>query len=344
MTVFRDPDESIVTPLDDDAHRLLISWKKLNSYAASFAKLWYDTKKRFDVGEFPGWDFDFWVLTRAHLSVEYPTKLMSSFQRSIAGELREQATREKYRQQAQRSRDRAAKKLEAQRQREAARQLREVKRREIEQRKTAAATVRATKLAAKLSLKREREAALEAKRKREKPIDPIVAARHPGAAPIPAGLKLRTQKREGETPAEAALRQSAKGGKWTKGDTIKARQRHAERKAALIGKAPEDELCAKLLQECGDIENQYTSRRVALGERYYKIRERVKAKQAGSDEQHCPWSWTGWVKCYIVENSDPLIQQSLRTVFRCIEDYEKTLTDCHFLPADNVLKLRPKAS
>jgi hypothetical protein len=338
MTVFRDPDESIVTSLDEDAHRLLISWKKLNSYAASFAKLWYDTKRRFDAGEFPGWDFDFWVLTRAHLSVEYPTKLMSSFERSIAGELREQATREKYLQQAQRGRDRAAKKLEAQRQREEARAAREVKRREIEQRKAEAAVARAEKEATKLAAK------LAKQREREKPIDPIVAAQHPGVAPIPPGLKLRTKKRAGETPAEAALRQSAKGGEWTKGDTIKARQRRAERKAERIGKEPEDEICAKLLEECAGIENQYTSRRVALGERYYKIRERVKAKQAGWDEQRRPWSWSGWVERYIVESPNPLIQQSLRTVLRCIEDYEKNMTDCHFLPADNVIELRTKTN
>jgi hypothetical protein len=208
-----------VEHLDDKAQLLRVSWSKMHNYAASFATTWFELKKDFDAGQYPGWTFAMWVGQKAGFPEEGVNKILLALHRGIAAEYRAEA------EQAERKR-RAALEVERQRKREEASAKRQAAAQEREHRRQEAARSKAV-----AASKREAIAAVKAAIVERVPA--AVAAKHPGAVKRPSG-------RQGDPNRHVYMR-----------------ERRARLRREFESSPPANATLAQLLAECSAIDENH---------------------------------------------------------------------------------------
>jgi hypothetical protein len=150
-----------ISELDQDAHRLGVSWRKAMNYWASFSAQYHEVKDRLDQGEFgPEWTASRWIMVKAHMNERQIIRLLHVHQHALAAEERDRIEQEH--QDLERERQR-----QAEERRQAAQAEREAQRREREAREAHQAAQRAEREAERQRAAQEQEAGRQAHAERQ---------------------------------------------------------------------------------------------------------------------------------------------------------------------------------
>ena len=103
-----------IEELDDTAQRLRVLWRKTNNFYASFASILFDTKKQFEAGAYPGWEFDSWLFQKAGLPEAYVMQQLKVFSRVINAEARDKVEQAVIRQAVEKRKAKQAREAEKQ--------------------------------------------------------------------------------------------------------------------------------------------------------------------------------------------------------------------------------------